>query len=131
MYNKFGKHTIIDVKGCPIDLIDSKENIANFVTELCDKINMHPYGIPLIVRFGDDPKVEGYSLVQLIYTSNICGHFCPYNYEMEVNGQKINNAGSAYLDIFSCQDYDSNLALSVVKQYFQYTSYEMKIFDRV
>ena len=92
---------------------------------------MRRFGDPSIVRFGDNPKVEGYSLVQLIYSSNICEHICPYDYEMVVDGQKINNAGSVYLDIFSCKDYDGNVVMTVIKKYFQYRNSKLKIIDRI
>ena len=49
-----------------------------------------------VVHFGDDPKVEGFSMTQLIETSLISGHFA-------------NKTMSAYLDIFSCKWYDQRV----------------------
>ena len=44
------------------------------------------------------PQAAGYSLVQLIETSAITGHFC-------------DASGDAYLDIFSCKDFDPATAI--------------------
>jgi S-adenosylmethionine/arginine decarboxylase-like enzyme len=43
--------------------------------------------------------------MQLITTSNICGHF------MELDG-------TAYFDIFSCKEFDLAVAQNVVHKYF-------------
>lgn len=58
---------------------------------------MRRFGNPLIVNFGDDPRVAGYSLLQLIETSNISGHFA-------------NESAAAYLDVISCKNFDPQLA---------------------
>ena len=52
------------------------------------------------------PEAAGYSLVQLIETSAITGHFCDLS-------------GDAYIDIFSCKDFDAELAVEVVRAAFR------------
>ncbi len=59
---------------------------------LCELIGMKRYGDCQIVHFGEG-RVAGYSMVQLIETSLISGHFA-------------NDSNRAYLDIFSCKGYD-------------------------
>lgn len=99
----WGYHLMLDCSGC--EGIDSKENIYNFVKHLVDEINMVAHGEPVIeYLLPGDPK-QGYSLMQLITTSNICGHF------MELDG-------TAYFDIFSCKEFDLQVAQDVVKQFF-------------
>lgn len=99
----FGYHLMLDCSGC--ENIDSKENIYNFVKDLVQRIDMTPFGEPVIeYLLPGDPK-QGYSLMQLITTSNICGHF------MELDD-------TAYFDIFSCKEYDVEVAKQVVMQYF-------------
>jgi S-adenosylmethionine/arginine decarboxylase-like enzyme len=78
-------------------MITSADAIRDYVIELCDRIKMRRFGEPMIVNFGEDPKVSGYSLVQLIETSSVCGHFA-------------NQSCSAYIDIFSCKYFDPELA---------------------
>lgn len=66
---------------------------------------MIAHGEPIIEHLlPGDPK-QGYSLVQLITTSNICAHF------MELDG-------TAYFDVFSCKEFDTNVAKSIVQKYF-------------
>jgi S-adenosylmethionine/arginine decarboxylase-like enzyme len=99
----WGYHLMLDCSGC--ETIDSKENIYNFVKDLVQQIDMVAHGEPIIeYLLPGDPK-QGYSLMQLITTSNICGHF------MELDG-------TAYFDIFSCKEFNLTLAQKVVKHYF-------------
>ncbi len=99
----WGYHLMLDCSGC-IN-IDSKENIYNFIKDLVPRIDMLAHGEPIIEHLlPGDPK-QGYSLMQLITTSNICAHF------MELDG-------TANFDIFSCKQFDLELAQDVVREYF-------------
>ena len=99
----FGYHLMLDCSGCVG--IDNKENIYNFIKDLVPRIDMLAHGEPIIEHLlPGDPK-QGYSLMQLITTSNICAHF------MEIDG-------TAYFDIFSCKTFDIELAKTVVTEYF-------------
>ncbi len=94
---------MLDCSGCKN--IDNKENIYNFVKELVKRIDMEAHGEPIIeYLLPGDPK-QGYSLLQLITTSNISAHF------MELDG-------TAYFDVFSCKEFDTDIAKSVVTEYF-------------
>ena len=102
----WGYHLILDCKGGDLDQIQSKENIKLFVEELVAEIVMVAYGDPVIEHFAThDPDKAGYSLVQLIETSSITGHFIDQN-------------GDCYIDIFSCKQFDIKTAQSVVDKYF-------------
>jgi S-adenosylmethionine/arginine decarboxylase-like enzyme len=70
---------------------------------------MVAYGEPQIVSFGSGNKA-GYTLVQLIETSNICAHFVP---------DDLNGGNAMYLDVFSCKPYDDQIVVDLVKQYFK------------
>ena len=100
----WGYHLIINAGGCDAEAIRSKDTIAAFSKELVNRIDMVAHGKPLIVNFGEGNK-KGYSLVQLIETSNITGHF-------------VEETNDMYLDIFSCKSFDPALALDVLKEYF-------------
>lgn len=88
---QWGWHLILDCASCNLN-IQSPNAIREFVADLVHEIDMKAYGDPIIVHFAThDPQKGGYSLVQLIETSAITGHF-------------VDSNGDAYLDIFSCKD---------------------------
>lgn len=95
----WGWHLVLNLDDCDPERIRSAEVIRRFVIDLCDLIEMRRFGEPTIVNFGEDPRVTGYSLVQLIETSNICAHFA-------------DQSGAAYIDIFSCKKFDPQTAAS-------------------
>lgn len=102
----WGYHAMFDCTACDIASVTNAENIANFTKELVERIDMVAYGDPVIVHFAEHaPDKAGYSLVQLIETSNITGHFCDIN-------------GNAYLDVFSCKEYDTAVVEEVIRKYF-------------
>jgi S-adenosylmethionine/arginine decarboxylase-like enzyme len=100
----WGYHAILDAAGCDLDKMTSYENVYNFAKQLVKDIDMIAYGEPQIVHFGSGDKA-GYTLVQLIETSNICAHFANENQEI-------------YLDVFSCKPYDERIVEDLVVQYF-------------
>lgn len=103
----WGYHLILDCKGCDSDTIKDADVIRKFVKVLVDEIDMKAFGEPIIEHFGShNPIVAGYSLMQLIETSSITGHFAE-------------GSGDAYLDIFSCKPYDIEIAKAVVKRFFR------------
>jgi S-adenosylmethionine/arginine decarboxylase-like enzyme len=106
MSEAFGQHLVIDAAGCN-DKISDRDSIAAFSADLVKAIDMKAYGAPWIEHFGHDlPKASGYTLVQLIETSNITAHFCDHS-------------GEAYIDVFSCKDFDERVALDVVERHFE------------
>ncbi len=102
----WGYHLILDCKGCNQKEIVDKENLKAFITMLVKEIDMKAYGEPVLEHFAThDPEKGGYSLVQLIETSSITGHF-------------VNLNGDAYIDIFSCKPFSIETAKSVVTKFF-------------
>ena len=89
----WGKHLIIDMTAGDKERVRSAAHISRFVETLVETIGMRAYGAPLLEHFAEHvPEAAGYSLVQLIETSAITGHFCDLS-------------GDAYIDIFSCKDF--------------------------
>ena len=102
----WGYHLILDCKGGDLDKVRSSKNIDQFVRALVTKIEMVACGEPKIEHFAaNNPNAAGFSLVQLIETSSITGHFVDLN-------------GDSYIDIFSCKSFDIEKVKEVVKQYF-------------
>jgi S-adenosylmethionine/arginine decarboxylase-like enzyme len=107
---------MLDCSGCN-DNIKSREEIYRFVKDMVQRIDMIAHGEPIIeYMLPGDPK-EGYSLMQLIQTSNICAHF-------------VNPDNTAYIDIFSCKDYDIETAKAVVMEYFAPTKMRINYITR-
>jgi S-adenosylmethionine/arginine decarboxylase-like enzyme len=101
----WGWHLVLNLYDCRPERIRSAEVIRQFVIDLCDRIEMRRFGEPTIVNFGDDPRVAGYSLVQLIETSNICAHFA-------------DESSAVYIDIFSCKKFDPEKAAAFCSETF-------------
>lgn len=95
---------MLDCSGCDHSAITDHDTIWRFTKTLVNDIDMIAYGDPQIVKFGSGDKA-GYTLVQLIETSNICAHFVDEN-------------DTLYLDVFSCKPYDTNIVESLVALYF-------------
>lgn len=103
--NIWGQHLLMDIGGCN-ENVSLKEAIRAFVKELVDAIDMKAYGEPTIVHFAEHSyEAAGYSLVQLIETSAITGHFSDNNRD-------------AYLDIFSCKSFNQDIVVEVVEKHF-------------
>jgi S-adenosylmethionine/arginine decarboxylase-like enzyme len=100
----WGYHLIVDAADCNPDAIRSASEIKAFVKKLVKDIDMIAYGPPKVVMFGEDNK-KGYTLVQLIETSNITAHF-------------VEETNDIYLDIFSCKSFNPSIALSTIRQFF-------------
>jgi len=100
----WGLCTAVDLQDCNPALIRDAESIKRYVVELCDLIGMKRFGECQVGDFGEG-RVAGYSMVQLISTSLISGHFA-------------NDTNNAYLDIFSCKGYDPLVVESFSKEFF-------------
>ena len=110
----WGLQSSIDIHECDPDLIRDAEAIKEFVIQLCDLIKMRRFGEPVIVHFGEDERVAGYSMTQLIETSLVSAHFA-------------NQTNNIYLDIFSCQFYEPETAAEFTKKFFNGKDYNMHI----
>lgn len=90
----FGWELVLDLYECDDETISSEEEIQRFARELCGVLDMKAYGGPLTPYFGENQEhTKGYSLLQFIETSSITGHFSE-------------STGAAYINIFSCREYD-------------------------
>ena len=104
MSEYWGHHLILDCKSG--NNVGDKQNIKNFVTDLVDKIDMVAFGEPIVEHFAShDKEKAGFSLVQLIETSSIVGHFVDKN-------------GNFYLDVFSCKEFEIEKVTECVDEFF-------------
>src|SRR5262245_60628273 len=109
----WGLSSCIDLYDCDLKIMQDAEAIKDFVRQLCDRIGMRRYGETQVVRFGDDPRVTGFSMTQLIETSLISAHFA-------------DNSCAIYLDVFSCAPYEPEEAAEFARDFFKATRYNLK-----
>jgi S-adenosylmethionine/arginine decarboxylase-like enzyme len=106
----------LDLVNCRPDTIRDAAAIKEFVIQLCQLIDMTRYGECQVVEFGSG-RVAGYSMVQLISTSLISGHFA-------------NETNRAYLDVFSCKSYEPSVVAEFAKLFFGADTYVFTITAR-
>ena len=110
----WGLSTALDIYHCAPEIIRDADKIKQFVVELCEKIDMERFGECVVVDFGRNPKVAGFSMMQLIETSLISGHFA-------------NSSNAAYLDIFSCKFYEPRTVAEFAVSFFKGSNYKMQV----
>ena len=114
----WGYHALFDCQSCPIERITSEENIREFIKDIVSAIKMESYGDPMIAHFAThDADAAGYSFCQMIETSNITGHFS-------------DKTGDCYIDIFSCKEYDTDVAIGAIENFFRPEEVRMRYFER-
>lgn len=101
----WGIASSFDIYNCNPETIRDAEKIKQFVKELCELIEMRRFGETHVVHFGEDERVAGYSMVQLIETSLISAHFA-------------NQTNTTYLDVFSCKPYDPEIVREFAVNFF-------------
>ncbi len=102
----YGYELVINLSGCRREVLTSKKELQSYVNQLCQLIEMKKFGKTILKYFGENKDfTKGFSLVQLIETSSIVGHFS-------------DNWQTAYINIFSCQKYNHKKARSFTKQFF-------------
>ena len=78
---------------------------------------MKRFGETQVVHFGEDDRVAGYSMTQLIETSLVSAHFA-------------NLTNTTYLDVFSCKLYDPQIVADFAKKFFKAQKVKVKVIRR-
>lgn len=103
----FGYELIMDLYECDKRIFSSRKHLQAYVDQLCKLIKMKKYGKTILPYFGENKDyTKGYSLVQLIETSSLTGHFSDL-------------WGTAYINIFSCKKYDHMVARRFTRRFFK------------
>jgi len=110
----WGLYSSVDIHNCDPGIMRDAEMIRQFVLQLCDLIEMKRFGDTQIVNFGEDERVAGYSMTQLIETSLISGHFA-------------NLSNTSYIDVFSCKYYNPEVVAHFSLSYFKGTDYNLNV----
>jgi len=113
----WGVLSCIDLYDCDAKTIRNAEKIRQFVMELCHLIEMKRFGETQVVNFGEEERVAGYSMTQLIETSLISAHFA-------------NLTNTTYLDVFSCKVYDPQKVADFAKKFFKAKDFNLHVVER-
>lgn len=113
----WGISSSIDLYECDLALMQNADAIREFVKTLCARIKMRRYGEAQVVFFGDNPRVTGFSMTQLIETSLISAHFA-------------DASCAIYLDVFSCAPYDPEDVATFAMEYFKAARHNLNMVYR-
>ncbi len=115
---QWGKSAHVDLHDCDHERLISAQVLEDFVKQLIDRIGMVANGPCYIVRDGDPKEnLEGYSAIQFIKTSSISVHL-----------DEVGNR--AYIDIFSCKNFEEQGAFDFSKRYFNAKEGKLTVLDR-
>jgi S-adenosylmethionine/arginine decarboxylase-like enzyme len=118
MNNPWGFHLLLDITEAQREKISDHKYFEQWVKQLVKDIDMVPYGEPQIIHFGHgDPRLSGWTVLQFIETSNIVCHFNDLDC-------------SAFLDVFSCKEFDVGVVLKNVTDWFSPKSISQRFFTR-
>ncbi len=108
----YGKELIIDLHNCNSNRF-TRKSIRNYFKEICKLIDMKREKLcwwddlyTLEEEKETEPHLVGTSAVQFIKTSNITIH-------------TLDILKKAYINIFSCKDFDENIASEFSRKWFE------------
>nr|WP_281253953.1 adenosylmethionine decarboxylase [Persephonella hydrogeniphila] len=115
----FGPHLMVDGYDANYDVLASVEAITDFLDMLPKEINMTKIMPPYVFKYdgGDKPEDWGVSGFVIIAESHISIHTFP-----EKNYFSI--------DIFSCNEFDMDRAIEIIKDYFGTDRLEIRTTNR-
>lgn len=122
--NTYGKELILDLHDCDPSVFNRRD-LDDYFEELCDLIDMQ-----MAERFWWDdlgvpeeekqtlPHLVGTSAIQFITTSNITIH-------------TLNILKAAYINIFTCKDFDPEVAEKFTAEFFKGRVVNKVVIDRI
>ncbi len=114
----FGPHLMLDLYGCPKEKLSDLNFVLEVLDTLPQKIGMSKIAPPHVFKYkGNGKKDWGVSGVVLIAESHISIHTFPEN-------------AHAFIDIFSCKEFDTNFARDELVSLFQAARHEEMIKNR-
>ncbi len=111
-------HIILDLYRCRSELLSNETFLRQVLEEYPERIGMRKVG-PVELRYiqTSHPLDDGYSGFVIIATSHVSLHaWAPY--------------GMVNLDIFSCEDFDTEDAVAFARRMFQTNEMEMHVIER-
>lgn len=117
----WGLLTSLDLHECDPEIVENESKLKEYVIKLCELIKMKRHGDVNAVYFGEEERLQGYTVYQLVETSMISGHF-------GLNPGK--KTGYGYIDIFSCKSYDPDKAAEFTKEFFKAKTFNKSVVYR-
>lgn len=114
----FGPHLMLDCYGCPKEKLADMDLIFKVLDDFPAKIKMTKIMPPYVFKYvGKVPEDWGVSGVVLIAESHISIHTFP-------------DKEHAFVDIFSCKDFDTDYARKELLDIFEATHHEVILLNR-
>lgn len=113
----WGYYTSIDLEDCELTKLNNEPILKEFAIELCKVLEMNRLGDPIVMESGIGYKLYGYSMIQVIETSSVTGHF-------------VNETRRAFIDVFSCKSYDKKKVVRFCKDFFQTEKAKVRSINR-
>lgn len=112
-------HVTIDASGCNKRKLASVTLVYDILNKLPDRIGMTKMTLPYVVKWFDkfSQGTEGISGFVMIAESHISIHTFP-------------DQDYVFMDIFSCKEFDAEMAIKYLTGAFEATKYEKKILKR-
>lgn len=114
----FGPHLMLDCYGCNKEKLSDMDMIFDTLDKFPAKIGMHKIMPPYVFKYhGVVPDEWGVSGVVLIAESHLTIHTFP-------------DKEHAFIDIFSCKDFDTNYAINYMTNLFEAKEHEIQLSSR-
>jgi S-adenosylmethionine decarboxylase len=114
----FGPHLMLDCYGCNKEKLSDMDLIFDTLDKFPAKIGMHKIMPPYVFKYhGVVPDEWGVSGVVLIAESHITIHTFP-------------DKQHAFIDIFSCKEFDTNYAINYMTNLFEAKEHEIQLSSR-
>lgn len=118
MKEVFGPHITIDLKGCPKNVLSNYNLHFDFLKSLPTLIQMTPITQPYVFPYsGLVPEDKGITGIVIIAESHISIH-------------SFEEKGFAFIDIFSCKEFDVDKAVKIIIDTFKPESYDLNVVKR-
>jgi S-adenosylmethionine decarboxylase len=101
----WGYHLILDCSGCN-QKVDDPPTVTAYLKEMVQALKMVPVGEPLVHQFTGGEEGRGTTGIQIITTSSFTFH-------------SDDDADQAYIDIFSCKEFEPQTAIDLTDRYFE------------
>jgi S-adenosylmethionine/arginine decarboxylase-like enzyme len=104
----YGQELVLDLHECNNVTMDL--DIQGFCEELAELVDMQVEDFHIWASDPEDdkdPNLYGISAIQFITTSNITVHTLP-----------LLDGGAAFINLFSCKDFDADVAAAFCREYF-------------
>jgi len=123
----YGAELILDIHKCDVETF-TRSSIAQYFERLCKLIDMEAHDFYFWDYDNMDmtkeewdalpPEVSGISAIQFIMTSNITIH-------------ALDKLRRVYVNIFSCKDFDPQMAEVFSRKWFRGTVISSQVIDRI